>query len=303
MDEKTKNTLIKIGLKVLSVALTVVFVVSCLGATLISGVRHFFKGGQFETMVSEMKLEEVKFTANGVTYTANDFIYDAVTKILPNYLKGQLGLFNQIFGNAVNQAVEEIITSDSVNKAVKDTMMDCVDYYLESDAKQAKERQKENKTVINTAEDYSSVSTPEEAVKVYVRSFVIRTIENSSGLTSDQIIVLLSNNTKSKCIAVAVISAILLIVCNLSSVFDIILYFGLGSVASGIVIKTLQSKFENAQADKSLIGYQMLKPLIDSFTPNAIAGIVIGVILILAFVGIFLMYRSKATPTETVNVK
>ena len=289
MEEKTQKTLIKIGLKFLSVFFVIVFVVSCLGAAAITGVRNFFQSSEFETMVNDIDLNEVKFTANGKTYNASDFVYDAVIQMMPSAVKGQ----TSIFGNIVNSAVKDIISSEMVDKAVKEVIMECVDYYLESDSKEASKRLKENKTVVNSSENYENVTSPEEAVKVYVRPFIIRTVENSTGLNSDQIIVLLSKQTREKCLAVAMISAILLIVCNFGSVFDVLLYFGGGSVLFGLVIKVLQSKFENSQEDKTLIGYQMLKPLVDSFSSNAAVAIVVGVVLILGFIGLFVMYRSK----------
>lgn len=299
MDEKTKNTLIKVGLKVVSVILLLVFTFSCLGATAIIGVRHYFKDGEFETMVNELNLEEVKFTSNGETYSASDYIYKAVTELMPAMFKGQNLVINSLFGKYVDTAVKDIISSDVVDKAIKDTIMGCVDYYLESDYKEAKSRLKDGKYYINNTEKYADIKTAEDAVKIYVRDFIITTVENTSGISSDQIIVLLSNNTKTKLIIGALVSAILLIICNLSTVFDLLMYFGISSFAFGVVVKTLYNKFETAQTDKSLIGYQMLKPLVDSFKGNMTAGFVIGVILILAFIALFILYRQKAEPLKT----
>lgn len=126
-----------------------------------------------------------------------------------------------------------------------------------------------------------------------MRSFIINTVENTSGIQSDQIIVLLSKSTANILTAVAVFSAILLILCNLGFLFDLLLHFGGASLLFGIVIKVLQSKFESLNEDKTLIGYQMLKPFVDSFSPNAAAGIIIGILLIAAFFGLFIFYKSK----------
>lgn len=298
MENNNKKTVIKIVLKFLSVAFAILFVVSTLGAVAIGGVRDFFQKGQFEEMVNDMDLNKVEFTSNGKTYTASEFVYEAVLNLLPSELKGYTNLINSVFGNSATNAIKQVISIDAVDKLVKESMMDCVDYYLESDAKEAKERIKNGKYVHEEGKEYENVKTPEDAVKIYIRSFIINSIENSSGVTSDEIIVMLSKDTQTKCIAVAVISAILLILCNLGSIFDLLIYFGGSSLAFGIVVTTLQNKFESAQTDKNLIGYQMLKPLVDSFTPNTIAGIVVGIILILAFVGLFIMSRAKAKPLE-----
>lgn len=301
MSEKTNNPALKIILKVLSVILAAVFVMSALGAVAISGVRHFFSDGEFEGMVNEIDLKEVKFTSNGKTYTASDYIYEAVAEVMPSAIKGYSGVLSSLFGNAVNNAVKEMISSETVDTIVKTTMMDCVDYYLNSDAKEAKERLKSDTQTADNSQNYENVKTVEEAVRIYVRSFIINTIENTSGISSDRIIVLLSKSTKNLLTAAAVISAILLIICNLSTLFDLLIYFGGSSLIFGIVIKVLQGKFESSQTDKTLIGYQMLKPLVDSFSSNAWAGIIIGALLIAVFIALLIMYKSKENNAKVNN--
>lgn len=303
MGEKTNNLALKIILKVLSVILAAVFVLSALGAVAISGVRHFFSDGEFESMVNEIDLSVVKFTSNGKTYTASDYIYEAVAEVMPSEIKGNSNILSSLFGNTVNYAVKELISSETVDTIVKTTMMDCVDYYLNSDAKEAKERLKSDAQKVDNTQNYENVKTVEEAVRIYVRSFIINTIENTSGISSDRIIVLLSKSTKNLLTAVAVISAILLIICNLSSLFDLLIYFGGSSLIFGIVIKVLQGKFESTQIDKTLIGYRMLKPLVDSFSSNAWAGIILGILLIGAFLALLFIYKSKESNSKENNLK
>lgn len=300
MNEKANNSVLKVLLKIISVILTLVFLLSALGAVAITGVRNFFENGKFESMVSEIDLNDVKFTSNGKTYTASDYIYEAVAELMPSAIKNYSSVLNSVFGGKVNNAIKELISSEAVDAIVKTTMMDCVDYYLNSDAKLAKERLKSEIQVVDNAKDYENVKTAEEAIRIYVRSFIINTVENTSGISSDQIIVLLSKSTKNLLIAVAVVSAILLIICNLSSVFDLLLYFGGASFAFGVVVKVLQGKFESSQEDKTLIGYQMLKPLVDSFSPNAIAGIIIGILFIIVFLGLLLWYKSQDKKEENI---
>lgn len=293
MGKKTNSFALKVLLKIISVLLTAVFLLSALGAVAVTGVRHFFGGGEFEKMVNETDLNEVKFTSNGKTYTASDYIYEAITKAMPSAVKNYSGIINSVFGGNINGAIKDIISSDTVDAVVKSTMLECVDYYLNSDAKEAKERLKSEKQVIDNSKAYENVKTPEEAVRIYVRSFIINTVENTSGMQSDQIIVLLSKNTANLLTAAAVISAVLLIICNLGCIFDLLMHFGGASLIFGIVVKVLQGKFENSQEDKTLIGYQMLKPLVDSFSPNAAAGIILGILLIAAFFALFILYKSK----------
>ena len=181
-------------------------------------------------------------------------------------------------------------------------MMDCVDYYLNSDAKETKMRLK-GEIVYDVANPYKEVKTAEEAVRIYMRSFIINTVENTSGIQSDQIIVLLSKSTANILTAVAVFSAILLILCNLGFLFDLLLHFGSASLLFGIVIKVLQSKFESLNEDKTLIGYQMLKPFVDSYSPNAAAGIIIGILLIAAFFALFIFYKAKSNGNKKENAK
>lgn len=298
MSEKTNSLALKVLLKIISVFLTLVFLLSTLGAVAITGVRHFFGDGEFESMVSETDLNEVKFTSNGKTYTASDYIYEAVTEIMPSAVKNYSSMLTSLFGGSVNHAIKEIISSDTVDAIVKTTMMECVDYYLNSDVKEAKARLKGD-IVYDIANPYENVKTAEEAIRIYVRSFIINTVENTSGISSDQIIVLLSKDTANLFIAAAVISAILLIICNLGCIFDLLLHFGGASFVFGVVVKVLQSKFESSQTDKTLIGYQMLKPLVDSFSPNAIAGILFGILFIAAFLALFILYKSKEKENNT----
>lgn len=282
MGKKTNSLVLKVLLKIVSVFLTVVFLLSTLGAVAITGVRHFFCGGEFETMVNETDLNEIQFTTGGKTYTPSDYIYEAVTELMPSVVKNYSNLLSSIFGSTVNMKLKELISSDAVNSIVKTTVIECVDYYLNSDVKEAKERLKEE-TVVDNAKIYENVRTPEEAVRIYVRSLIINTVENKSGISSDLIIVLLSKSMANLLIAVAVISAILLIICNLGCLFDLHLHFGAASLAFGVVIKVLQSKFESSQGNKTLIVYQLFHPLVDSFSPNATAGIVCGILLIAVF--------------------
>ena len=293
MGEKTKNNLIlKILLKTVSVVLTVVFLLSTLGAVAITGVRHFFGDGEFETMVNETDLNEVKFTKGGKTYTVSDYIYEAVNEAMPSVVRNYSKLLSSIFGSTVNMKLKELISSEAVNAIVKTTVMECVDYYLNSDVKEAKERLKEE-TVVDNAKIYENVRTPEEAVRVYVRLLIINTVENKSGISSDLIIVLLSKSMANLFITLAVISAILLIICNLGCLFDLALHFGAASLAFGVVIKMLQGKFESSQGDKTLIVYQLFHPLVESFSPNATAGIVCGILLIAVFFVLLFLHKPK----------
>ena len=294
MGEKTKNNLIlKILLKTVSVVLTVVFLLSALGAVAITGVRHFFGDGEFETMVNETDLNEVQFITGGKTYTASDYIYAAVTEAMPSVVKNYSDLLSSIVGSTVSMSIKELISSDAVNSIVKTTMMDCVDYYLNSDVKEAKERLKEETVVVDNAKIYENVRTPEEAVRIYVRSLIINTVENKSGISSDLIIVMLSKSMANLLIAVAVISAILLIICNLGCLFDLPLHFGAASLAFGVIIKVLQGKFESSQGNKTLIVYQLFHPLVDSFSPNATIGIVCGILLIAVFFVLLFLHKPK----------
>lgn len=302
MNEKTNSIALKIVLKILSVVLAVAFVLSALGAAAVTGARHFFGEGEFESMVNELDLNEVKFMVNDKTYTASDYIYEIITEVMPSDVKNYSNILGSLFGGQVNSAIKQIISSDTVDSIVKATMMDCVDYYLNSDAKEAKMRLK-GEIVYDVANPYKEVKTAEEAVRIYMRSFIINTVENTSGIQSDQIIVLLSKSTANILTAVAVFSAILLILCNLGFLFDLLLHFGGASLLFGIVIKVLQSKFESLNEDKTLIGYQMLKPFVDGYSPNATAGIIIGILLIAAFFALFIFYKAKSNGNKKENAK
>ncbi|MCR4594837.1 MAG: hypothetical protein K5761_07255, partial [Clostridiales bacterium] len=73
-----KSKIIKIVKYIIAVVLTIVFVLSALGATALSGARAYLSSDSFRDEINSLDLKSVKFeTPNGTT-TVLDFIYEQI---------------------------------------------------------------------------------------------------------------------------------------------------------------------------------------------------------------------------------
>ncbi len=286
-NANNKTKAIKIVKYIVAVILTLVFVFSALGATALSGARKYLDSESFRTEINSLDLKTVKFeTANGTT-TVLDYIYGMVqTSISESVLKRF---------SVSKDMIASIISQDIVEKSVKEAVLECVDYYMHSDYKEAKQRIKTHTEVTHDTVTIADFSDPASLIKAYVTNVIYSTVENSIERSSDDLIVLLSKNTQNLMTAIAVISGILLLaVCLMTSVLQSLLFFGQASLIYGIVIKICQLRFESIQPDKTLVGYVVLEPLADSYSVNANIGIIAGILLIGIFVAFAFLIPSKS---------
>lgn len=287
MDKKTATTILNIIRTVVSIILCVAIAGLMLGATLIGVGRDYLASDFFKAQIETTDLSNVKFAVGGEKVTVKDYLLESAK----DFIEGQ----NRFFFSFANDAIEKILSSQLVDNAVKDEVLYLVDFFLNSDAKEAKARI-ENKTDVSEVLELNprNADTPENAIRIYLRSFVITNIEKASEMTTDDFIVFLSQGTVTKLIVIAVLLLILVIIINSKAILNNLLYGGIIGMICGSVIKTAQAKFiEINLGSEDLVGYVFLKPLADEYSSNATIGFVAGTILVILFIISMVMFSNK----------
>ena len=286
MDKKTVKLILNILKTVISIILVLASTVSLLGATLISVARDYLQSEQFAEQIETTDLSTVKFMINGERVTVLEFARDAAS----DYLEDKMPSFYP-FGN---YAVDAIVTSELVNATIKSEVYKLLDYFLNTKVEDAEYRIENNITLQDNEEfNIENAKTPEETISIYARLMVLQTIENTAGMSTDNFIILISEKTVSKLITLAVVLLVALVAINITTIFNNILYGGVIGLLYGIVIKVAQGKFDQWNAGvEDLVGYVFLKPLADQYSTNATIGIVVGVILVALFVGVYFLFKN-----------
>lgn len=286
MDKKTVKLILNILKTVISIILVLASTVSLLGATLISVARDYLQSEQFTEQIETTDLSTVKFMINGERVTVLEFARDAAS----DYLEDKMPSFYP-FGN---YAVDAIVTSELVNATIKSEVYKLLDYFLNTKVEDAEYRIENNITLQDNEEfNIENAKTPEETISIYARLMVLQTIENTAGMSTDNFIILISEKTVSKLITLAVVLLVALVAINITTIFNNILYGGVIGLLYGIVIKVAQGKFDQWNAGvEDLVGYVFLKPLADQYSTNATIGIVVGVILVALFVGVYFLFKN-----------
>ena len=286
MDKKTVKRILNILKTAISIILAVASTVSLLGATLISVARDYLQSEQFTEQIETTDLSTVKFMIDGQKVTVLDFARDAAS----DYIEDKMPSFYP-FGN---YAIDAIVTPNLVNTVIKTEVYKLVDYFLNTKVEDAEYRI-ENNIMLQDNEEFNieNAKTTEDALSIYARLMVLQTIENTAGMSTDNFIILISEKTVSKLITLAVVLLVVLVVINITTIFNNLLYGGMVGLLYGIVIKVSQGKFDEWNKGlEDLVGYVFLKPLADAYSPNATTGIIVGVILIALFVGVYFLFKN-----------
>lgn len=293
MDKKTVKLILNILKIVLSIVLVVASTVSMLGATLISVARDYLESEEFISQIDSTDLGTVKFMVNDKKVTVNEYVRELVA----DYLKDKMPSYFPF----QNYAVDAVISSQAINTAVKTEVYNLVDYFLNTSVEDAEYRIENNITIQNNEElNVENAKTIEEAISIYARKFVLQSIENVSGMSTDKLIILISEETVSKLITLAVVLMVVLVVINITTIFNNLIYGGMVGLLYGIVIKVAQGKFDEWNAGlEDLVGYVFLKPLADQYSTNATIGIIVGVILVALFVGVYFLFKNFVNKDKT----
>lgn len=293
MDKKTVKLILNILKIVLSIVLVVASTVSMLGATLISVARDYLESEEFISQIDSTDLGTVKFMVNDKKVTVNEYVRELVA----DYLKDKMPSYFLF----QNYAVDAVISSQAINMAVKTEVYNLVDYFLNTSVEDAEYRIENNITIQNNEElNVENAKTIEEAISIYARKFVLQSIENVSGMSIDKLIILISEETVSKLITLAVTLLVVLVVINITTIFNNLIYGGMVGLLYGIVIKVAQGKFDEWNAGlEDLVGYVFLKPLADQYSTNATIGIIVGIILVALFVGVYFLFKNFVNKDKT----
>ena len=184
MDKKTVKRILNILKTVISIILAVASTVSLLGATLISVARDYLQSEQFTEQIETPDLSTVKFMINNEKVTVIDFARAKAS----DYLEDKMPSFYP-FGN---YAVDAIVTPNLVNTVIKTEVYKLVDYFLNTSVEDAEYRI-ENNIMLQDNEEFNieNAETPEDAISIYARLMVLQTIENTAGMSTDNLIILI----------------------------------------------------------------------------------------------------------------
>lgn len=287
MEKKTVKLILKILKITISVVLCITATVSMLGATLVSVARDYLQSEQFTEQIETTDLSSVKFVVNNSKITVLDFVRAKASDYLENQMPSSFFPFG-------NYAVDKIVTPELVNSVIKTEVYNLLDYFLNTTVEEAEYRIENNITLQNNEEfNVENAQTVDEAISIYARGFVLQSIENVSGMPTDKLIILISEETVSKLITLAVVLMVVLVVINITTIFNLLFYGGFVGLLYGVVIKVAQSKFDQWNAGlEDLVGYVFLKPLADAYSGNAKTGIIVGVVLIALFVGVYFLFKN-----------
>lgn len=326
MKNKRSKTILKTVKIIVSLLLCITATASMLGATLINVARDYLNSDSFEEQVDEADLNSLKLQVNGQKITVNEY----VRKVAKNRIESELektaksdnesfysdakDFILQVIPNAdkyassvLDKVVDDALTSEALDRLIKSEVMNLVDYFVNSDVDEARERLKNGEA--SNYDDGLRVSdgaTTEEKLinyyRLYTRTLVIDTIEKASNMSADNFIVLLSRDTVVICTVIAVAALILLLLINVRTIFDSLLYGGFISFFYAAVIKFAQNKFDDMNEGlEDLVGYVFLKPLADCYSANAVGGIIIGTVLIGLFIGMVFLFKNYVNKPEEEN--
>lgn len=307
MDKKPKVNITKILKTVLCIVLSIVATVSMLGATLINVARNYLQSEEFYEQVEETSLDEMRIKVGGQKTTVSKYIKDNVKIMIKAELDSKMdknSLLSGFLTGASDDAIDAIFTTEFVDELVKSEVLSLLDFFLNSDVDEARERLKKGESI--TKETELTVDANPESYKKfaqsYARNFVIKSIEDNSGMSADIFIILLSEETVTKLIVLSVALLLVILALNIKDIFKNLLYGGFISLLYSFVINFAQNKFDSLNKKTSdLVGYVFLKPLADEYSTNKIIALIIGVLLIAAFAGVYYLFKNYVNQPEKEN--
>ena len=151
--------------KILSIALAL----SLVTTTLIGVGRDYFTSEQFDSAIDNTDLATMKFVYNGEKITLEKFVKDYVTEKIEDYIKNNplsnfTNLLFPLADSITDFAVDKALSSEFINTTVKTEVHSIIDYFLYSDAQEAKERIKNGVTLAIGGGQTSRVWALENAI-------------------------------------------------------------------------------------------------------------------------------------------
>ena len=307
MKKKTKKRVISI---VISVVLSVALCYGLISLTVLSVTREYLISDEFNFTIENTDLATLNFVYNGEKITLEKYVKDYVTEniekhIRDNPLSNYTNIFYPFADSITDFVVDKALSSDFVNSTVKNQVRSIFEYLLNSDVKEAKQRIKDGVTLDeNYKLDPKNAPTFEERVSAEVKLAVFKHIEEESGMTTDEIIVLLSQETISKLKMICVLLFIVLFALSIPEFPSILAYisFIFFGYKAGLYFMVNDFK-ENFVGNEDLISHQLLKPLTDNFVSYADHAQSLAIICLLLFIVLFVVIHYMTKKKENKSTK
>ncbi len=294
---------------ILSVIICICIAVSLFCATIISAGKAYLISDKFDAQIESMDLSFLTFVYNGEKVTLDKYVKNYVSKEIENYVRNNplsdfTNLLYPFAGTITDHAVDQLLSSDYVNKAVKSQVHSIVDYFIvDADVDEAKERIEKGITLETNPEfDSDNAASFEEKVNIEVKKAVFQYIEAESGLTCDQIIILVSFETVDALMTICSVLALLLALINIPYLWTALFYFGISANIYSAMLYVLEFKFNEKYREMSdLVSYQFLKPIMDAYLPYGEKACLYGTICIVISVAIFVAIKVISNKKEQKN--
>ena len=287
---------------VLSVIISIALIFTSVAAIVLSTGREYLNSSKFDAQVENTDLASLTFIHNGKKITLEDYVKDYVNTNIDDIIIDKGGQYYSDlwfpFADALTDfTVDKVFSSEYVNKLVKDEFCEIVDYFLHSSVTEAKERIKNGVTLEQNPQlDPENASKYDEKISAQVKLEVLRFIEEESGRTCDEIIILLSEKTASTFKTISIILGIVLLLLNIKNLLNIFIYLGVVLCGCGGILMYIQNSFEtHFEGMNDLITYEFLKPIVESYSQYSEKGIIYGIVcfVIFAVLTVALYYVKK----------
>ena len=299
-----KRIIIRVISILLSVILSFALGASIVSLTVLSVGRAYLTSAEFNSTIDNTDLGSMKFIHDGEKVTLEKYVKDYVAEnieeqINDNPLSNLTNIFNPLVDSITDFAVDQALSSDFVNETVKNEVHSIFDYFLYSDVKEAKQRIKDGITLEeNYKLDPNNAPTFEEKVSAEVKMAVFKYIEEESGVSTDYIIMLMSEETITTLKILSAVFLILLAGVSIVEFPSIFVYIKFVLLGYSLTLQYIAKDFtEYFKGNEDLISHQLLKPIIDSFGLYAdrafTLSLVFTAISTILFIAIFIIKRKK----------
>lgn len=296
-----KRKILKVISAVLSVALSITLALCLVTTTLLSVGRDYLTSQEFNSMIDSTDLATMKFTYNGEKITLEKFVKDYVTEKIEDYIRNNplsnyTNFLFPLFDSITDFTVDKALSSEYINTTVKGEVHSIIDYFLHSNVNEAKERIENGITLENNvALNPDNAPTYEERIKAEVKIAVFKYIEEETGKSCDEIIVLLSEKNISNLKTISLVLFALLLIVSIPTFPSTFLFLDFVFIGfKGQIYSCIVDFKEHFAGNEDLISYELIKPLTDAYTPYADRAYNIGMIFsALYVVSLIIMYVIK----------
>ncbi len=268
--------------------ITCILLALCLFISVITdNCRDYLTSEQFNSMIDKTDFSKLTFSDENVEITLEEYVKDYVTQNIEKYLTDNPlsninGLLYPFADSIADYAVDKVLSSEYVNAAVKREIHSIFDYFLYSDYNAAKQRLKDGITLENNAAlNPENAPTFEECIEAEVKMAVFSYIEGESGISCDEIILLLSEKTVMNLKIISVLLLVIITAINLVRPRIILLFLSATLLCFGGLLNSCITNFyENC----SPIQHQFFSPLTEAISDYVSGFLIAGFICLLLFV-------------------